>query len=620
MPAVVEALTPDPELPVEPGKETVARFSVRNTGDDVNNFTFRVIGEPGRWPTGIRVVGDPEGERPPADGPPELDLLPNDKGEVEVIFRPPEVSDTAPGLVPYGLLVCSYAERENRREEDVEAVEEGVLNVARFQKRAAALVPRTSRGRWSGRHRLAVDNYGNSTAIATFAAEDAENLLDVRFSPNLLVIAPGEVGFTKVKVRPRRKFLLGPPRAAPFKLFVAFAPDPADTPAMAVAGQIPPVDGLHMQRSIIPVVMLPIAALVAAAVILWAIFKPQVQPTAPGLSAAQQAAGTKKIAVNGNAIAANANTIGRRANALSAKAIKTSHDDAVAAQKQAASAAKTARTDAQKTQQQAAQATTAATGAGAQASKATATASKATATANKALEAATPPFAGTPFGQRLALPPGCSPSCATPQPFTAQAFPAQTFYVSDVVVGNPGTGKGTLTLTLGGKPVLVEPIGAGAAADFKPVTPLLVQGDRSLAARVSCTQGPCTPSVFVSGFAPAKAPVASGPNGTPSSTRLTRSTAVFKVPATAASYALTDVVFQNPAGDTGTVTLARGSQPLFAEGLVASKPGDLPISLTAPVVLRGGEKLTLKVACKNPGGKACTPGSLLVGVLKLKPS
>ena len=95
MPAVVEAADPRKELPVEPDKEVVARFRVRNTGDDVNNFTFRILGEPSRWPTGIRVVGDPRGERKPQEGPPELDLLPNGNGEVEVTFRPPAKSNTA---------------------------------------------------------------------------------------------------------------------------------------------------------------------------------------------------------------------------------------------------------------------------------------------------------------------------------------------------------------------------------------------------------------------------------------------------------------------------------------------------------------------------------------------
>jgi len=622
MPALVEALDTDKELPVDPGDEVVARFSVRNTGDDVNNFTFRVLGEPGLWPTtGIRVVGAANGGQKIAGGLPEMDLLPNDRGEVEVTFRPPEEPDTLPGLLPYGLLVCSYAARNDKREEDVEAVEEGLLNVGRFQKRAAQLLPRTSRGRFAGKHRLAVDNRGNSTATATFSAEDAENLLDVRFSPKLLVIEPGKAGFTKVKVRPRRKFPLGPPRAAPFKLFVTFLNDPVDSKAAAV-GQIAPVDGLYMQRAVVPALLLPIAALMVVAVILWALFKPQAQPTAPTLAPAQAAA-------RSNGIAANANTLTRRANALSRRAITTAHEDAVAAREQAASAASAARKDAeknqqaaqeakqaaQKTQQQAASATAAATAAGTKATSATQT-------ANKALQAATPPFAGTPYSQQLALPSDCTPSCTSPQPLTSQPFAAQTFYVTDVVIGNPGGGKGTLTITLSGKPVLVEGLASPAGTQLALTTPLLLQRDQALAARMSCTQGPCTPSVFVSGFQPAKPPDPQGPDGVPSSTRLSRSCkpvascAVLTVPAKATSYQLTDVVFQNPAGDTGAITLSRGKQALLVEGLDPSS-GDVPISFTAPIALEAREKLTLTLGCRNPGGRACTAGALLVGVLRL---
>ena len=356
-----------------------------------------------------------------------------------------------------------------------------MLNVAKFHKFAAQLLPRTSRGRFSGKHRLAVDNYGNSPVIATFRAEDAENSLDVPFSPKTLLVEPGTAAFTKIKVKPRRKFLLGPPRAAPFKIWVAYSDktDDGKTVPLASGEPVPPVDGLHMQRSVLPALLLPIAALVIAGVILWAIFRPQPEVTAADLAPAQQAA---------------------EANELTARSINVAHQDAVAArtqsakqaalarkdaeetQKQVAQAASAARKDAEKTQQQAAKATAAAGAAGA-------TANNAVRTAGKALQAATPPFAGTPFGQRLALPADCTPSCTSPQPFTAQAFPAQTFYVTDIRVGNPGNGKGTLTLALGGKPVLVEPLASVTGADVKPSTPLLVQGGEALAARVSCTEG-----------------------------------------------------------------------------------------------------------------------------------
>jgi hypothetical protein len=627
MPALVEALDPQQELPVEPGEEAFARFSVRNTGNDVNNFTFRILGEPGRWPTGIRVVGERDGEQS-ADGPTELDLLPNGKGEVEVTFRPPRTSETAPGLVPYGLLVCSYAARDHKRAEDIEAVQQGLLNVGSFHRRAAQLLPRTSRGRFSGKHRLAVDNYGNGAVTAAFAAEDAENALNVRFSPKRLEIEPGTVAFTKVKVKPRRKFLLGPPRAAPFKIFVRFEGDDAEGVTAADA-QVPPVEGLYMQRGVVPLLLLPITALVAAGVILWALLKPQVTATAQQLAPAQAAA--------------LSNALTRQANALALAAIKTAHNDAQLAreqsarqasaarqetQKQAAQAASAASAAAKQTQEQAAKATSAAAQANTTADQANATAAQAAGTADKAVQIATPPFAGTPYAQQLALPPNCTKECTSPQPFGAQPFPAQTFYVTDLLVSNPGGGQGTLTLTLGGKPVLVETLTGVSSPVLTPSTPLLVQGDAVLAAKVSCTQGPCTPSVLISGFYPAKAPDPTGPDGTPTWTLLSRSCqqqsacAVLTVPAKARSYELTDVILQNPAGDTGTVTLLRGNEPLLVEGLEGLDPlpaGALPISLSAPILLKAGEKLTLAVDCGNSGGRHCTPGALLIGVLRVKP-
>ena len=441
-----------------------------------------------------------------------------------------------------------------------------MLNVATFHRSAAQLLPRTSRGRFSGKHRLAVDNYGNSPATAMFAAEDAENFLDVRFSPRTLVVEPGTAAFTKVKIKPRRKFLLGPPRAAPFKIFVAFARETVNGETVPIASdeQVPPVDGLYMQRSVLPALLLPIGALVIAGVILWAIFKPRATSTAGQLASAQQAAD---------------------ANALTEKSINVAHQDAVAARKQAARQAALARKDAKQTQQQAAKAARAAQEDAKQtqqqAAKATAAAAAADTTANnaartagKALQAATPPFAGTPFGQRLALPADCTPSCTSPQPLTAQPFPAQTFYVTDILVSNPGNGKGTLTLTLGGKPVLVEPLASVTGADVKPSTPLLVQGGEALAA--SLVHGRPVHAVGLRlRLFPAKPPDPTGPNGTPSLKRLSRSCrpastcAVLTVPANATSYELTDVIFQNPAGDTGTITLyaarsrcsSRGSTP-----------------------------------------------------------
>jgi hypothetical protein len=72
-----------------------------------------------------------------------------------------------------------------------------------------------------------------------------------------------------------------------------------------------------------------------------------------------------------------------------------------------------------------------------------------------------------------------------------------------------------------------------------------------------------------------------------------------------------DVILQNRAGDTRTVTPMRGTQPLLVEGLEGLDPlraGALPISLSTPIVLKADEKLTLAVDCRDSGGRQCPPG------------
>jgi hypothetical protein len=160
--------------------------------------------------------------------------------------------------------------------------------------------------------------------------------------------------------------------------------------------------------------------------------------------------------------------------------------------------------------------------------------------------------------------------------------------------------------------------------DLKLSTPLLLSGNKRLALKVTCDEGPnCTPSVYVSGFAPVKPPNPSGPDGTPEEISLElkcpkNCSFPVPVPADRESYALTDVILQNPAGDTdtGAVTLKRDGVPLFVEGLDAfDQSDDLPISFAAPITLLAGQSLTLTVQCT--GGSPCTPRALLNGVLKL---
>ena len=150
------------------------------------------------------------------------------------------------------------------------------------------------------------------------------------------------------------------------------------------------------------------------------------------------------------------------------------------------------------------------------AKRAVAMANAAAKKADEAAQVAAPfVFGGTPLGQQLALPSPCrhGTSPCTSQPFPADATP---FYVTDVLLSNPGGGEGALTLTLGPSTILEQTLQTLTSLDLKLSTPLLLSGDKRLALKVTCDEGPnCTPSVYVSGFAPVKPPDPSGPDGTP---------------------------------------------------------------------------------------------------------
>ena len=141
--------------------------------------------------------------------PPTLPLFPGAEGELKLTFRPPRNATTPSGLIPFGLKISS------KERPDDAVVEEGALAVAPFTETAAELTPRTSHGRFGGKHELAFDNRGNVPINGVLAANDPDDLLQVQLSPPTLVAAPGTATFTKVRARPRKRLLLGPSEDVP---------------------------------------------------------------------------------------------------------------------------------------------------------------------------------------------------------------------------------------------------------------------------------------------------------------------------------------------------------------------------------------------------------------------
>ena len=96
---------------------------------------------------------------------------------------------------------------------------------------------------------------------------------------------------------------------------------------------------------------------------------------------------------------------------------------------------------------------------------------------------------------------------------------------------------------------------------------------------------------------------------------------VLKAPGTASfsppsgkSYQLTDLVLENPHGDTGTLTVLRSGTPLMV--LALDNFRDLDYHFVSPIVFPTGTQLQLNAACTSPD---CTPGMYFDGYILPKP-
>lgn len=241
------------ELTVAPGDEVGCTVRVRNTSSVVDHFTLDVVGDSGSWA---------EVE------PSTMNLLPGTEEEARVTFRPPRSAAVPAGTVDFGVRV--------RGQEDPagSVVEEGRVTVLPFVELAAELVPRTSLARRAGRHQLVVDNTGNAETAVEVLPADPDLLLDFRVRPAVPVLRPGTATFVKLRVRPKKRFLLGPDRNLPFQVAVTRP----DTEPITC-------DGLLVQRAVLPAwsprVLLVAVAVTVALVALWfAVLKPTVQSTA----------------------------------------------------------------------------------------------------------------------------------------------------------------------------------------------------------------------------------------------------------------------------------------------------------------------------------------------------
>lgn len=241
------------ELTVAPGTETRTTLRVRNTGGVVDQFDLAVLGGAAEWAS---------------VEPPSISLFPGAEQSVEVVFRPAKISSITAGRTTFAVKASS------REDPQGSSVEEGVIDVLPFDDRTAELIPRTSKGKRSAAHDLAVDNRGNAPVNVTFTGLDPEGTLQFEFEPVQLTVEPGTAQFAKVKVKPARGFWRGPNKTLPFTVS---ADEEGQAPLM--------VDGTMVQLPILPKwfwkAVLAVLALLVLLVILWyALVKPQIKTSA----------------------------------------------------------------------------------------------------------------------------------------------------------------------------------------------------------------------------------------------------------------------------------------------------------------------------------------------------
>ncbi|HEV2086792.1 MAG TPA: hypothetical protein VGR21_00640 [Cryptosporangiaceae bacterium] len=284
-----------PALELAPGEEARCSVQIRNTGDLVEAYQLEVVGAPAQWAS---------------VEPASVSVYPGNEATAEISFRPPRSPRAPAGELPFAVRVVP-----TEHPEEV-TVPEGTVLVGGFVDTTAEIIPRTSRGRFWARHKVAVDNRGNVPLQAALSGGDPDGMLNFRTRPDALVVGPGQAAFATLAVRPRKPLWRGEPVTMPFQTVVRTEEQPDLV-----------LDGTMLQLPVLPRGTLRALAALLALLALWfLVLKPTIASAARD-AVAQPVAAAKKDAANADA---------------AAKKAQAQQDQAAQAAKVAADAAKKA--------------------------------------------------------------------------------------------------------------------------------------------------------------------------------------------------------------------------------------------------------------------------------------
>jgi hypothetical protein len=168
---------------VSPGGEARIGAWVRNGGDVVEKVAFSVEGDAAAW-TQVE--------------PNEIGLFPKQKGEVQLVFRPPRAWQVRAGVMPFRFVATSQSD------ETVVDHADGTLDVGAFVDVKAALNPMQSAGPAGGEHRLDLENAGNTVVDVLVRVSQPGDELSFTTSPESVELDPGARGEARITVVPRQ--------------------------------------------------------------------------------------------------------------------------------------------------------------------------------------------------------------------------------------------------------------------------------------------------------------------------------------------------------------------------------------------------------------------------------
>jgi hypothetical protein len=222
-------------LTAEPGGQARVGVRVHNNNTIVEGFRIVVLGEAAAWARSI---------------PEEISVSPQQAGVAQVLFSPPAGTGARAGQIPFGIQVVSLLDAMSS------TVAEGDITVGAVSALNGRILPVASTGRWSGRHRVEIANWGNTHVRLALEASDPDQQLAFLVEPPVVDLPIGARVEVKVRVRTRVPVFRG---AAPRRSFKVIG-RPAGPDGRAIerppnpGGWIDPsqvsVDGAFQQRAV----------------------------------------------------------------------------------------------------------------------------------------------------------------------------------------------------------------------------------------------------------------------------------------------------------------------------------------------------------------------------------